>query len=499
MADETLVPTASGGLDRTPLAHVLVYCLDRSLTGTLVLESVEMGSNALLIQSGAITGMMAASLPAPTFEEDLLGLFAMSSEGQFAFYDGVNLLSAPTHENDPLDPRGLLAAGVRANPNAVPLDRTLGALVNRRLRFMSPEQAAPFLADPFVAPVARAVQAGESRIGELLNLAVAPELVIRSSLYAMLILRVLDLGSAAKPPVAAPGCAARMPRFSGAPTSTPQMQSASRISVSTPAAASSQNDDPRVTEIRQIASQINQRTLFEALGVTPESTADEVKEAYFALAKVWHPDRLPPELTGVRTEVNTVFARMSLAYQTLIDANRRKAYVTELASQQDPEEQAQVARVLDAASEFQKAEVMLKKGDLAIAEELALRAVKADPQNPDYDTLLAWVRAIKPGTGHQEITLCVGVLSDVLRQHPDHQRALWYRGNLLKRIGNEDLAVDDFRKLLKLKPNSVDAEREIRLYEMRNRGKTSNSQPPAATASAAIDSLKDRFGKLFKR
>jgi tetratricopeptide (TPR) repeat protein len=291
-----------------------------------------------------------------------------------------------------------------------------------------------------------------------------------------------------------------MPRFAGAPTSAPHVQSASRISVSTPV-ASSPNDDPRLTEIRQIASQINQRTLFEALGVSPEATADEVKEAYFALAKVWHPDRIPAELSSARTEVNTVFARMSLAYQTLIDANRRKTYVSELAAQENPEEQAMVARVLDAASEFQKAEVMLKKGDLVAAEELALRAVKADPANPDYDTLLAWVRATKAGTSQQDVTLCVGVLSDVLRQHPDHQRALWYRGNLLKRIGNDELAVDDFRKLLKLKPNSVDAEREIRLYEMRNRGKVSSSQPPAASAGASgtIDSLKDRFGKLFKR
>ncbi|MFO0659902.1 MAG: hypothetical protein U0165_08745 [Polyangiaceae bacterium] len=44
MADEQLVPTASGGFDRTPLAHVLVYCLDRPLTGTLTLSHPEQGS-----------------------------------------------------------------------------------------------------------------------------------------------------------------------------------------------------------------------------------------------------------------------------------------------------------------------------------------------------------------------------------------------------------------------------------------------------------------------
>ncbi|MFO0659903.1 MAG: J domain-containing protein [Polyangiaceae bacterium] len=373
------------------------------------------------------------------------------------------------------------------------------------------------MVDPETLATARYVHAGASCIGELLN----PRCGKRSG--ASDALRDVDLGarsgSVAKPPVAAPGRPARHPKFPGLETSSPSLSNLTiptvRTSGTVPVAAATNsqsvirvaatkapaepaNDDPRFAEIKMIASQINQRTLFEALGVTTEATAEEIKTAYFALAKVWHPDRLPPELIPMRSEVNTVFARMSLAYQTLSDAGRRKEYVEQLATQQSPEEQAQVARVLDAANDFQKAEVLLKKGDVAAAEELALRAVKNDPQNPDYDTLLAWLRASKPGATAQEINICVGVLGDVLKQHPEHLKALWYRGCLFKRVNNDDLAVEDFRKILKLKPNNIDAEREVRLYEMRNR-KASSSQPPAAPAGNALESIKESFGKLFKR
>ena len=38
---------------------------------------------------------------------------------------------------------------------------------------------------------------------------------------------------------------------------------------------------------------------FEILGLPTTANREDIKRAYFALAKVWHPDRLPPDPRGV--------------------------------------------------------------------------------------------------------------------------------------------------------------------------------------------------------
>ena len=63
------------------------------------------------------------------------------------------------------------------------------------------------------------------------------------------------------------------------------------------------------------------------LGVSREATKAEIQGAFFALAKVWHPDRLPPALAEVRDSCSTVFAHLSEAHQTLTDTDRRQKYV----------------------------------------------------------------------------------------------------------------------------------------------------------------------------
>src|ERR1700709_2343543 len=46
-------PTAQGSLEATPLGHLLVYALDRLLTGTLVLEEPTGRKHAIYFDGGA--------------------------------------------------------------------------------------------------------------------------------------------------------------------------------------------------------------------------------------------------------------------------------------------------------------------------------------------------------------------------------------------------------------------------------------------------------------
>src|SRR5687767_4970239 len=48
----TAVPSAQGTLQQTPLLHLLVYALDRHLSGTLVLEDPTRRKHAVLFAAG---------------------------------------------------------------------------------------------------------------------------------------------------------------------------------------------------------------------------------------------------------------------------------------------------------------------------------------------------------------------------------------------------------------------------------------------------------------
>jgi len=65
----------------------------------------------------------------------------------------------------------------------------------------------------------------------------------------------------------------------------------------------------------------NQKDYYEALGVSPEATNEEIKKAYRQLALKFHPDRNPGD-----REAEESFKAISEAYGVLIDPGKRKQY-----------------------------------------------------------------------------------------------------------------------------------------------------------------------------
>ena len=63
------------------------------------------------------------------------------------------------------------------------------------------------------------------------------------------------------------------------------------------------------------------RDLYETLGVTKSARADEIKKAYRKLAQRYHPDKNPGDKASEEK-----FKEITAAYETLSDAEKRKAY-----------------------------------------------------------------------------------------------------------------------------------------------------------------------------
>jgi curved DNA-binding protein CbpA len=363
---------------------------------------------------------------------------------------------------------------------------------------------------------------------ELTRAGIADASKLRLFFYTMVITRCLDLGNAnAKPPVGVQPVPARAPLPSNSPvistispeppaseafaarmgrrprsnTNNPQEKSvAQKIPVHTPSIMPPGEFESRRDQILERARTIDGEDYFSILGVDKNASVDVLQAAYFALAKRWHPDRLNQDLLPYREQVSKVFARMSEAFQTLSDQERRAQYMNLLkGGTGTPEEQEKIARILEASVDFQKAEVYLKKNDIANAHKYASQALKYNPEQPDYQALAAWLDSQQPNVSSSDLLKIIQVFDKILLANPEHRRSCWYRGNLLKRAGQESKAMKDFKHLLELDPHHLDAAREIRLYEMRKARGTTTPFSEKEEPTDRRQTINSLFAKIFKK
>jgi tetratricopeptide (TPR) repeat protein len=244
------------------------------------------------------------------------------------------------------------------------------------------------------------------------------------------------------------------------------------------------------------------------LGLSREADIPTVQKAFIALAKVWHPDRLPPALLDVKDACSKVFSHLTEAHATLTDAKKREEYMTLLKDGgATPDDQAMIQLIIEAATQFQKADILLKRNPSdPQAYELVKRCVTLDGDQAEYVATLAWLDAQRPDWQSRDKTLeKVLVLDRCIQKSPNCERAYFYRGLLHKRLNEPNKALKDFKKVAELNPRNVDAMREVRLHKMRG----ANSVPPPAhapagspgrpTKPAAPEGLGGIFGKLFKK
>jgi len=240
-------------------------------------------------------------------------------------------------------------------------------------------------------------------------------------------------------------------------------------------------------EIESKLANVDQLTHYDLLDLPADTSAEQIAQAFPALARRWHPDRLSPELADLRDGVTRVFARMTEASRVLGNPGARKAYDETLgtldAAQQ---EQEQIVVVLRSAEAFQKAEILLKKRDLEGAELLARTAHEGDPDQPEYAALYAWIRSRRADATEEDIASSLAMLKKAIGKQTNNVKIHYYLACVLKAAGQAAAAMREYRHVAEHDPLNVEAAREIRLHDMRR----ANSKPPTEPGV---------FGKIFKR
>jgi tetratricopeptide (TPR) repeat protein len=170
----------------------------------------------------------------------------------------------------------------------------------------------------------RAVLAAISRavhVKELITQTGLPADQAARALYALMV-----LGKVVCVPAQAPGREEARGASAAAATTAPPAEKA--------AAEESEEEKDKKTfeaEIRNLLDLAEKGTYYDLLGVTATSPAIHVKEKFHGLARKFHPDKHMGRSEWVGL-LQDLMGRLSLAYKTLVDEQKRAAYDKQLAA-----------------------------------------------------------------------------------------------------------------------------------------------------------------------
>jgi len=148
--------------------------------------------------------------------------------------------------------------------------------------------------------------------------------------------------------------------------------------------------------------QAGEASFYQLLGVVPTAATQEVHEAYDQIARLVHPvNAARLGLVGREAVLEMLFERITHAYLTLFQPDRRKAYDRELSPQAwsaawAPAQGRRREEVREIAQSFyERAAALAEAEDFHFAIELLQQAVRADPR-PEFYALLGKLQAKNP-------------------------------------------------------------------------------------------------------
>jgi tetratricopeptide (TPR) repeat protein len=214
--------------------------------------------------------------------------------------------------------------------------------------------------------------------------------------------------------------------------------------------------DTRRLEVLEAYDGLAFRTHFQVLGVPRDATEAQVREAYFRLAKRFHPDvHHDAALSDLRDRLEEVFTRLGEAYEVLCSPRIRASYERELARQEGTPAGSTVTA--DPARETEAAAEAIERGSESLAQERYWEAIRlfesAIPWaegalKQQARILLARAYAKNPGWVKQGEELLLAVL----REEPDNLDALLQLGRIYKGQGLRSRALSTLRRVLELSP-----------------------------------------------
>jgi len=214
-----------------------------------------------------------------------------------------------------------------------------------------------------------------------------------------------------------------------------------------------------IEKLRQHLKEIRGQNPYEILNIDPSISDGGLKRAYIKVVKNHHPDTYSyaddPEVKRIANEIFTVI---------------QKAYtnITKIRAGNPPEEPKGLDDDLQAEIIYSQATECLKVKDYKKALDYFKICLKMKPDEKLFtESYIKTFFLVWQSSGKRSSVEIKSAIHDGVNKFPNSDVLYLILGWVLKKEGSKR-AIEAFRKALQLNNNNIDAQREIRLYQMRN-------------------------------
>lgn len=212
----------------------------------------------------------------------------------------------------------------------------------------------------------------------------------------------------------------------------------------------------QLMDVEEFQHKMEGMNFYEVLDVTTSASQAEIKKAYFALARKFHPDLFDRDLEAQQKEmIDGVFDQITKAYHTLSDDDKRTEYDKELVEEAEDDRRGVAKR---AEIKFRQAKTLYNQARYEEAMSFLDEAIRLDAHKSSYFLLLAMVETKIPTYTKKAEQHFVKAIK-LEPWSPDGYLGL---GIMYKNAGLKVKAASQFNKALKVDPGNPGALKELR-------------------------------------
>jgi curved DNA-binding protein CbpA len=245
-----------------------------------------------------------------------------------------------------------------------------------------------------------------------------------------------------------------------------------QVGVLRPAKAS---EVPRMEAAESISRQevlgrlerIDEADHYAVLGLSNKATVEEIREAYYYLARRYHPDRFRTgHLQDLLDRMESYFTKVTEAYNTLFDSDRRELYDEEqVSSSASKSSEPQQDTAYLARQNFARGKLLVDKKQLPEAVKFFENAIELDPSKAVYHLELGRILILNPRRRPESEEL----LKTTIAMNPSLVDAYLALGELYEKIDRAEQAVKNYEEALRWEPTNDVA--QARIAELKSSGR----------------------------
>lgn len=218
------------------------------------------------------------------------------------------------------------------------------------------------------------------------------------------------------------------------------------------------------------ARAMRRQNFYEMLGVSRAAAGDEINRAYHSLIRDVHPDKLRGSMPAdARALAEQIASQLEIAFHTLSDDDKRKAYAAKLEQGQKTGVSDELGKILAAEGRFRKGETALHAGSYAKAAALFREAVELYPEEGEFHVHLGWALYLETPDDAVVQADALGQLHQGIELSPRLDKAHLFLGRVLTRMGRTADAQKAFEQALLCNPDSAEALAELKLAGLPSR------------------------------